>query len=122
MFFELSEMYTNQRSVQIMKDMLGNMKPDEIVELISDRRVRRSDVPKWVEATLREHCKILVARLPRYDTKIRRKFGRFPSLVKILKDYHNLWDDWDSKEPFPYTELQPIRFYFDEKARPPRRR
>lgn len=121
MNFSLTEMYTNERSVLIMKEMLGNMKPNEIVDLISDRRVRRTDVPNWVEATLRQHCKILVSRLVRYDQKIRRKFGRFPSLVKIIKEYHGIWDNWDSLEPFPYTEMKPIKCYYDEAARSPRR-
>ena len=122
MEFALSEMYSNEKSRKIMTAMLGNMKPDEIVDLISDRRIRRTDVPNWVEATLRENCKILVARLLRYDSKIRAKFGRFPSLVKIIKEYHNFWDNWDSLEPFPFTEMRQLKYYYDDEAVTKRRR
>ena len=115
MAFELAHHYSNQRTRAIMKEMLGNMKPDDVLELISDPKIKSTDVPQWVELTLRQNCKIIARRLRKYDSKIIQKFGRpISSLVKKLKIYNQIWDNWDGQEPFPYPDTRKIKYYFDD--------
>ena len=100
-----------------MIDMVGNMTPEDAVDLISDPRVRSTDVPKWIEIVLREKCKVLTDRLRIYERKITRKFGRpMSSLPKIIRVYHTIWENWDGQEPFPYLESRKLKYYFDERA------
>ena len=101
--------------------MVGNMTPEDAVDLISDPRVRSTDVPKWIEIVLREKCKKLTDRLRGYERKIVRKFGRpISSLPKVIKIYHTIWENWDGQEPFPYQEAKKLKYYFDEQALSPR--
>ena len=98
-----------------MREMLGNLKPDDIVDLVSDPKIKSTDVPQWVELTLRQNCTVIIERLKRYDSKIIQKFGRpIPSLVKKLKIYNQIWDNWDGLEPFPYKETRKLKYYFDD--------
>ena len=97
-----------------LKIMLGNMYPSEIWELTEDRQIRDTDVPAWVERTLREECGLLLSRLPRYETRLQEKHGIIGSLIGKITYWHTVYDNWDNLEPCPYEFQRPLRYYFDE--------
>ena len=114
----MSDYFHNAGTRKTMRIMLGNMYPSEMADLSLDRQVQRTNIPCWIEATLQEECKIVVARLPRYEAKIKAKYGEMESLVEKLTVYHTVWDDWDSLEPCKFTQMKSLRYYFDEHIDP----
>ena len=89
------------------------MSPAEMIVLHKDQQLRNTDVPDWIEETLRKECKLVVERLPRYEEKIRNRFGYLSTLAEKLAIYHLVWDNWDDLEPCPFTEMRTLRRYFD---------
>ena len=114
----MSQQFRNAGTRKTMRIMLGNMYPSEMADLSLDRQVQRFNIPWWIEETLQEECKIVVARLPRYEEKIRSKYGILESLAEKLTVYHTVWDDWDSLEPCKFHQMRSLRYYFDEHIDP----
>ena len=114
----MSQYFQNAGTRKTMRIMLGNMYPSEMADLGEDRQVRKTNIPCWIEETLQEECKIVVARLPRYEEKIRARYGVIESLAGKLTVYHTVWDDWDSLEPCKFTQMKSLRYYFDEHIDP----
>ena len=94
------------------------MYPSEMFDLTEDRQIQDTDIPNWVEQTLRQECKLIIARLPRYETRINEMYGPISSLVGKITVYHTVCDDWDSMEPCNFQNMQPLRHYFDEHIDP----
>ena len=97
--------------------MLGNMKPSEILELVSDDQIQGSDVPQWVEAMITEYCTILVQRFDFYEARYVNRFPEATSLIEKMAHYRRLWVNWDGLEPFPWREERPIKYYYDANLR-----
>ena len=112
------ELIKSPSTQQILRTMLGNMYPSDISDLSEDRQIRRTNIPAWIEQTLMAECTYVVARLPRYEEKIRQKYGHIDTLVGKLRIYHTVRDDWDSLEPCKFTQMKSLRFYFDEHIDP----
>ena len=98
--------------------MLGNMYPSEMLELTEDRQIRDTDVPAWIEKTLREECSFLITRLPRYENQILAKYGNIGSLLGKISIYHTVRDNWDGLEPCNFEFMKPLRYYYDENIDP----
>ena len=94
------------------------MYPSEMFDLADDRQIRNTDVPEWIEQTLREECKLILDRLPRYEQRILEKYGHIGSLVGKLSVWHTVRDNWDGLEPCNFEFQQPLRCYFDENIDP----
>ena len=114
----MTEDFTNPWTRKTLKTMLGFMYPSEMAELTEDRQVRQTDIPEWVERTLRRECTYVVRRLPRYERQIQARYGDLDSLVKKLAVYHTVRDDWDSLEPCNFEFMQPLYRYYDCKLDP----
>ena len=99
--------------------MLGNMKPSEMVELVKDPQIQRSDVPRWVMTMINECCTIFVQRTIFYDARFLNRYGDSLSLIEKMAKYRTLWVNWDGMEPFPWREERPIKYYFDSNIRSP---
>ena len=98
---------------KVLRTMIGFMSPAEMVTLHKDRQLRDTDVPVWIEETLRKECKFVVRRLRRYEQKIIARFGHLSTVAEKLAIYHLVWDNWDGLEPCPYHEMRTLRRYFD---------
>ena len=107
-------LFNSSRSRRISKKMLGNMKPCEILDLVSDPQLKKSDVPKWVELSIKEYCTVLVERFECYEARIVNRYGQVDSLIEKMVHYRNIWVNWDGLEPFPWREERSIKYYFDE--------
>ena len=114
----MAHLYANASTRKTLRIMLGNMYPSEMADLVEDRQVQGTDIPVWVEQTLREECKLLVARLPRYDDKIKEQYGVLDTLVAKITVYHTVCDNWDNMEPCNFSSMKPLRYYFDEHIDP----
>lgn len=110
--------FRNAGTRKTLRIMLGNMYPSEMADLSADRQIQKSNIPCWIEETLQEECKLVVARLPRYEEKIRAKYGVLETLAEKLTVYHTVWDDWDSLEPCKFVQMKSLRYYFDEHIDP----
>ena len=97
----------------LSKKMLGNMKPSEVLELVNDMQIKRSDVPRWVEAMIDEFCTVLVQRINFYEARYRNRYALANTLIEKLSLYRTLWVNWDGLEPFPWREERPIKYYYD---------
>lgn len=109
----MTDDFRNPSTRKTLKIMIGNMYPSEMADMIEDRQVRRTDVPEWLERTLKAECKYVVERLPRYETLIRLKYGQIDSLVKKLSVYHTVCDNFDDLEPCNFEFMKPLFKYFD---------
>ena len=98
---------------RIMRIMLGFMSPEEMATLIKDREVARTDIPKWVDLMIRKNCKLVVARLPRYEVRIRERFGVMNHIVEKLAVWHLVNDNWDGLEPCNFDRLRTLRQFYD---------
>ena len=114
----MAHLYANATTRKTLRIMLGNMYPSEMSDLTEDRQVRNTDIPDWVEQTLQEECKLLIARLPRYEDRILEKYGPIESLIGKIMVYHTVCDNWDSMEPCNFSQMRPLRYYFDEHIDP----
>ena len=110
----MTQVYRSPFTRRTLKIMIGNMYPSEMWELTEDRQIRTSDVPEWIEQTLREECKLLIARLPRYEALIEAKYGVIGSLIGKISVWHTVRDNWDGLEPCNFENMKPLRYYFDE--------
>ena len=110
----MAETFRNPSTKKTLRIMLGNMYPSEMSDLTEDRQIRDTDVPEWIERTLREECTLVVERLPRYEAKILERYGPISSLIGKLVIYHTVRDNWDSLEPCNFTRMMPLRCYFDD--------
>ena len=108
------ELIKNPATRQTLRTMLGNMYPSEIADMTEDRQIRKTNIPLWIEEILTKECSYVVARLPRYEEKIRQKYGHVDTLVDKLRVYHTVRDNWDSLEPCNFISMMPLRYYFDE--------
>ena len=107
-------LFNSNRSRQISKKMLGNMKPSEILDLVRDPHIKKSDVPKWVEQSIEEYCTVLVERFECYEERFLNKHDQVDSLIEKMFFYRNIWINWDGLEPFPWRNERSIKYYFDE--------
>ena len=89
------------------------MTPKEVLHLVKDKELKNSDIPEWVERTLREECTVLIGRLARYEARIRDRFGFLGSTIEKLAIYHDIWTNWDGSEPFPWREERTIDAFLD---------
>ena len=94
--------------------MLGNMKPSEILQLVNDPQIKKSDVPNWVELMIEEYCTTLVRRFEVYEATFIKKHGQINSLIEKMVHYKTIWINWDGLEPFPWRDERAIKYYFDE--------
>ena len=78
-------LFRSNRTKNLSKKMLGNMKPSEIVELVKDDQMRGSDVPRWVEAMIEEFCTILLQRFEFYEARYRNRFSDSTSLIEKME-------------------------------------
>ena len=101
------------RTKLVSRKMLGNMKPSEILELVKDDQVKRSDVPRWVNSMIEEYCTILVRRFEFYEARYRNRFANAVTPIEKMVHYRLVWVNWDGLEPFPWREERPIKYYFD---------
>lgn len=106
-------LFRSARTKQLSRKMLGNMKPSEILELVKDRQMQDSDVPRWVEAMIAEFCTILVQRFEFYEARYRNRYADATSLIEKMTRYRTVWVNWDGLEPFPWREERPIKYYYD---------
>ena len=109
----MSDDFVNATTRKTLNLMVGNMYPSEMADLVEDAQVRETDVPDWIERTLRANCKYVIARLPRYETLIRVKYGEVGSLIKKLAVYHTVRDNFDGLEPCDFDFMKPIYKYYD---------
>ena len=116
----MTERFSNPWTRKTLTILLGNMYPSEMADLSRDRQLRNTDIPVWIDETLREKCTLVVARLPRYEQRIQQMYGPLsenPQPITTLADkltiYHTVRDDWDSLEPCNFTRMHPIRDYYD---------
>ena len=107
-------LFRSNRIREISRKMLGNMKPSEIVELVSEPDVKNSDVPAWVDLVIEEYCKIFTERCSFYESRFEYRYGRNLSLIAKMDKYRTVWVNWDGLEPFPWREERPIKYFFDE--------
>ena len=114
----MTDSFRNPTTRKTLLIMMGNMYPSEMYELTRDPQLKNTDVPEWIDQTIREQCGLVIARIPRYEEKFLRRFGHTPSLIGKLAAYHEVWDNWDSLEPCAYPSPQPLRKYFDEHIDP----
>ena len=114
----MSHLYANATTRKTLRIMLGNMYPSEMSDLTEDRQIQGTDIPDWVEQTLLQECKMVVARLPRYEARIQEMYGPISSLVGKITVYHTVCDNWDSMEPCNFQRMKPLRYYFDEHIDP----
>ena len=105
--------FRSQTTTRILNKMVGKLKPSEILHLVKDRELRDSDVPEWIERLLRRECRVLIARLRRYEDRIRDRYGFLGSVIEKLAIYSTIWSNWDGNEPFPWTEEKKLEAYFD---------
>lgn len=110
----MAESIRNPSSRKTLRIMLGNMYPSEMSDLTEDRQIMKTLVPDWIERTLHEECTYVVNRLPRYEAKIKEKYGPIDTLIGKLMVYHTVRDNWDSLEPCNFTRMMPLRCYFDD--------
>ena len=115
-------LFRSERTRQISKKMLGNMKPSEMLELVTDPDVENSDVPEWVELMIETYCTMLVERFDWYEARYTNRYGQVNSLLRKMVYYGSIWVNWDGLEPFPWREERPIKYYFDSNVRNPERR
>ena len=115
-------LFRSTRTRQITKKMLGNMKPSEMLELVTDPEIKNSDVPRWVELMIEEYCSMLVERFEWYEARYENRYGQIDSLIEKMVHYRTVWVNWDGLEPFPWREERPIKYYFDSNVRAPDRR
>ena len=106
-------LFKSAKTRKIMRKMIGKMYPKELLHLVQDRELKETDVPTWVERTLREECKTLIRRLGHYDGRIRDRFGFLGSVIEKLVIYPKIWTNWDGSEPFAWRDDHPIEDYFD---------
>ena len=110
----MTDLFHNSFTRKTLKTMLGNMFPCEMADLAEDPQLSQSDVPKWIERTLRKECKYVIKRLPRYEQKIIEKLGYQPqSLVRRMSVYYQVRDNWDDLEPCNFDLPRPIRCFYD---------
>ena len=106
-------LFRSARIKSLSKKMLGNMKPTEIFELVTDRQMKQSDVPLWVESMITEFCTILTQRFEFYEARYLNRFEHATTLIEKMVHYRKIWVNWDGLEPFPWREERPIKYYFD---------
>ena len=100
---------------QILTKAVCDMTPGEAADLLADPQVQKTDIPFWIENTIFKECTMLLNRMPRYEEKIKEKYGPVTCLAKKLSIYHHIWDNWDSLEPCPFNEMRPLVDYTDGK-------
>lgn len=110
-------LFRSNRTKNLSKKMLGNMKPAEILEMVKDSQLKESDVPQWVEAMIAEFCTVLVRRFDFYDARYQNRYADASTLIEKMVVYRTLWVNWDGLEPFPWREERPIKYYFDSNIR-----
>ena len=101
-------LFDSSNTKQISKKMLGNMKPTEMLELVRDDQIRRSDVPQWVETMIEECCTVLVQRFEFYEARYQNRFSDAVTLIEKMARYRSVWVNWDGLEPFPWREEPPL--------------
>ena len=110
----MTDPFRNDFTRKTLKIMLGNMYPSEMADLVQDPQIRRTDIPDWIEQTLRRECTYVVQRMPRYQRKMTEILGYEPGcVVRKLSVYYMVRDNWDDLEPCNFEFMKPIRCYFD---------
>ena len=106
--------FSNRETRRVLRTMLGNMYPAQMVTLHKDRELRNSDVSDWIEQTLRQECTLVLKRLEKYENKILERYGHLPTMAEKLEIYHEIWENWDGLEPCPFTRARTLKNYFDK--------
>ena len=89
------------------------MSPKEMTVLHKDRQLRNTDVPQWIEGTLRRECTLVIERLRKYEDKIVERYGHLSTIAEKLSVYHTIWENWDGLEPCPFDRMRTLRQYYD---------
>lgn len=110
-------LFQSNRTKLLSKKMLGNMKPSEILELVNDDQIRRSDVPQWVNGMIEEYCTVFVERVDFYEARFNNRYRNAELLIEKMVHYRSIWVNWDGLEPFPWREERPIKYYYDSHLR-----
>ena len=111
---DLVRNFKNENTRNILAKMVGTLTPGEISDVIEDKEVAKTDLPKWVELVLQEKCKTVLNRLTLYENRYYEKYGLVQHTIQKLSVYHLMWTNWDGLEPCPFYSAQPLHCFFDE--------
>ena len=106
--------FKSERTRDTMTKMLGTLTPMEIAEVIEDKEVAKTDIPKWVELVLQEKCTKVIQRMNIYEDDLTKRYGMVQHTIQKLSVYHMIWTNWDGQEPCPFYSNQPLYRFFDE--------